>query len=85
MDIANQERTRFRYHQSVYEAEFSRNLHFGNGRQMDQVFHCLIDRIRAPLDLRTVTTLLGRRKPTTQTEGAATGTRRGGRTRDAYV
>jgi hypothetical protein len=31
--------------------EYSRNLLFRSGRQMDQIFQTLIDRTRAPLDL----------------------------------
>jgi hypothetical protein len=61
LDIADQERTGFRYHYSLFQAEYSRNLLFSSGRQMDRVFNGLIDRIRAPLDLRTVKTLFGRR------------------------
>ncbi|MBM3471635.1 MAG: hypothetical protein FJX73_12730 [Armatimonadetes bacterium] len=62
MDIADQERTGFRYSYSVFQAEYSRNLLFRDGRQMDQVFSGLIDRIRGPLDIRTVKTLFGRRQ-----------------------
>ncbi len=62
MDIADQERTGFRYNYSVFQAEYSRNLLFRDGRQMDQVFSGLIDRIRGPLDIRKVKTLFGRRQ-----------------------
>jgi hypothetical protein len=62
MDIADQERTGFRYSYSVFQAEYSRNLLFRDGRQMDQVFSGLIDRIRGPLDIRKVKTLFGRRQ-----------------------
>jgi hypothetical protein len=62
MEIADQERTGFRYHYSVFQAEYSRNLLFASGHQMDQVFSGLIDRIRGPLDLRTVKTLFGQRQ-----------------------
>jgi hypothetical protein len=61
MDIADQKRTRFRYQYSLYQAEYSRNLLFTSGKRMDQVFSALIDRVRAPLDVRTVKTLFGRR------------------------
>jgi len=44
--------------------EFSRNLLFEVGGQMDQVFQALIDRSRALLDLKTVRTILGyQRRP----------------------
>lgn len=62
MDIADQERTGFRYHYSLFQAEYSRNLLFRSGRQMDQLFDGLIDRVRGPLDLRTVKKLFGRRQ-----------------------
>lgn len=61
MDIADQDRTRFRYQYSLFQAEYSRNLLFSSGRKMDQVFSALIDRVRGPLDVRTVKTLFGRR------------------------
>lgn len=62
MDIADQERTGFRYNYSIFQAEYSRNLLFKDGRLMDEVFSGLIDRIRGPLDIRTVKTLFGRRQ-----------------------
>ena len=62
MDIADQKRTGFRYQYSLFQAEYSRNLLFKNGRLMDQVFNGLVDRIRGPLDVRTVKTLFGRRQ-----------------------
>jgi hypothetical protein len=61
MDTAEQDRTGFRYRYSLYQAEYSRNLLFTSGRQMDQVFSALVDRVRGPLDVRTVKTLFGRR------------------------
>jgi len=62
LDLADQERTGFRYHYSLFQAEYSRNLLFTSGRKMDRVFSALIDRVRGPLDLRTVKTLFGRRQ-----------------------
>ena len=53
----DQERTGFRYGYSVYQLEYSRNLLFRDGRQMEQVFQGLIDRTRGRLavpDLRTI-------------------------------
>lgn len=61
MDLADQERTRFRYQYSLFQAEYSRNLLFTSGKQMEEVFSGLVDRIRGPLDIRTVKTLFGRR------------------------
>jgi hypothetical protein len=39
--------------------EYSRNLIFAVGGRMEQVFQSLIDRSRAPLDLKTIKTILG--------------------------
>src|SRR5260221_14607006 len=39
--------------------EYSRNLIFVVGGRMEQVFQALIDRSRAPLDLKTIKTILG--------------------------
>ena len=50
---------RFCYDYSSYQIEYSRNLIFDVGGDMDQVFQALIDRSRAPLDLKTIKTILG--------------------------
>src|SRR5258708_38858060 len=48
----------------LYQIEYSRNLVFTVGGHLEQVFHALIDRSRAPLDLRTIKTILGyKRRP----------------------
>jgi hypothetical protein len=39
--------------------EYSRNLIFLVGGRMEQVFQALIDRSRAPLNLKTIKTILG--------------------------
>ncbi|MGH7574516.1 MAG: hypothetical protein ACREM1_05215 [Longimicrobiales bacterium] len=62
VETADQERTNFRYSYSIYQAEYSRNLLFRSGAEMDQVFQRLIDRVRGPLQLRTVCHLFGRRR-----------------------
>lgn len=61
LDLADQERTGFLYSYLVFQAEYSRNLLFTRGLEMEQIFAALLDRIREPLDLRTVKTLFGRR------------------------
>jgi hypothetical protein len=61
LELAEQRRTRFRYAYSVYQAEYSRNFLFTRGRHMEQVFHGVIDRTRAPLSIRTVKTIFGHR------------------------
>jgi len=59
LDIEEQERTRFRYAYSIYQVEYSRNLLFERGTQMEQVFQRMVDRTRARLDVRQVRTLFG--------------------------
>src|SRR5437763_3546512 len=61
LDFDEQKRSGFRYQYSNYQIEFSRNLIFEVGGHMDQVFQALIDRSRAPLDLKTIKTILGYR------------------------
>jgi hypothetical protein len=62
LPLAEQEKTRFRYAYSLYQAEDSRNYLFGDGRHREPWFEALIDRTRASLDLPTVKTLFGRRR-----------------------
>lgn len=59
LDIAEQERTGFHYAYSIYQAEYSRNLLFQRGAQMEQVFQRMVDRTRSRLDVRQVRTLFG--------------------------
>jgi len=59
LDFEEQKRSGFRYHFSNYQMEYSRNLIFTVGGRMEQVFQALIDRSRAPLDLKTIKTILG--------------------------
>jgi len=61
LDLAEQQRTGFRYSYSAYQAEYSRNLLFERGCVLDQVFNSVIDRTRAPLEIRTVKTIFGRK------------------------
>ena len=62
--MEEQKRSRFHYQYSNYQVEYSRNLIFEIGGQMDQVFQALIDRSRVLLDLKTVRTILGyQRRP----------------------
>ena len=63
-DFDEQKGSGFRYQYSNYQIEYSRNLIFEVGGHMDQVFQALIDRSRAPLDLKTIKTILGyKRRP----------------------
>jgi hypothetical protein len=71
LGLQEQRRSGFHYDYSLYQGEYSRNLLFRRGHQMDQVFHGVIDRTRAPLNIHTVKTIFGtkarprycRRKP----------------------
>jgi hypothetical protein len=64
IDRTDQDRTGFRYDYSVYQAEYSRNLLFRHGREMDRVVQCLIDRTRSALDIEVLKTLFGmKRRP----------------------
>lgn len=64
LDLADQEKSGFRYVFSVYQGEYSRNLLFMRGTELDQVFQGVIDRTRARLDVKTLKTILGtKRRP----------------------
>jgi hypothetical protein len=54
-----QDRSGFRYGYSTYQIEYSRNLRFLTGFQMEQVFQALIDRNRARLTLDRIKTIFG--------------------------
>lgn len=60
LDLAEQERSRFRYDYSVYQVEYSRNLLFRRGDQMEEVFQNMLDRHRGHLDLREIRTIFGK-------------------------
>jgi len=64
LDLAEQRASGFRYAYSVYQAEYSRNLLFKVGGQMDRVFNAMVDRTRSRLDVPAVRTLFGaKRRP----------------------
>lgn len=56
------EATRFHYDYSVYQVEYSRNLIFANGAELDDVFTALADRIRSRIDVPVLRTLFGVKK-----------------------
>ncbi len=62
LDLAEQGMSGFRYDYSVYQAEYSRNLLFCSGGQMDRVFNTLLDRTRSRLDIPALRTMFGARK-----------------------
>ena len=59
LDLDEQRRSGFCYAYSVYQVEYSRNLLFASGRQMQDVFDAVVDRTRSRLDVPQVTTLFG--------------------------
>ena len=54
-----QQRSGFNYQYSVFQLELRRNLLFKRGVTMDEVYQKLIDRTRAPLDLKQMKTIFG--------------------------
>ena len=63
LDVDEQERSGFTYGYSVYQAEYSRNLMFTIGAQMDRVFDRIVDRTRSRLDVPILRTLFGAKQP----------------------
>ena len=59
LDLAEQARSGFRYSYSIYQAEYSRNLLFASGRQMEDLFDRILDRTRSRLDIPALRTLFG--------------------------
>ncbi len=59
LDLDEQRRSGFCYGYSVYQAEYSRNLLFGSGGQMEDLFDRIVDRTRSRLDIPAVRTLFG--------------------------
>ena len=64
LDLAEQDKTGFHYDYSVYQGEYSRNLLFMRGSELEQVFQSVVERTRLPLDVKTLKTILGtKRRP----------------------
>jgi len=59
LDLAEQGMSWFRYSYTVYQAEYSCNLLFRNGAQMEDLFDRVIDRTRSRLDIPAVRTIFG--------------------------
>src|SRR3984893_15119141 len=59
LDLDEQERSGFRYGYSVYQAEYSRNLLFRSGAQMEDLFDRVLDRTRSRLDIPALRTIFG--------------------------
>jgi len=62
LDLAEQEKTNFHYDYSIYQEEYSRNLLFRRGCELEQVFQGTIDRTRNLLDVKTLKTIFGTKK-----------------------
>ena len=64
MDKEQQKKTDIAYKFSVYQIEYSRNLLFQRGRQMDTVYQNIIDLTRGRLDMKRLKTIFGaKRRP----------------------
>jgi len=61
LPVAEQERTGFHYEYSIWQLELSRNFLFYQEKVLEEVFQKMIDRTRAPLDIKTLETIFGRR------------------------
>ena len=59
LDLVEQDRSGFRYGYSIYQAEYSRNLLFKSGAQMEDLFDRVLDRTRSRLDIPAVRTIFG--------------------------
>jgi hypothetical protein len=59
LDVDEQQRSRFGYAYSVYQAEYSHNLLFTNGARMQRLFDTIVDRTRSRLDVPMIRTLFG--------------------------
>lgn len=64
VDKEQQKKTGIAYRFSVYQIEYSRNLLFHRGRQMDTVYQNIIDLTRGRLDMKRLKTIFGtKRRP----------------------
>ena len=63
-----QKRSGFHYAYSCYQLEYSRNLLFKSGRQLDAVYQGLIDRTRRLLDVPRLKTIFGRKRRPRKTQ-----------------
>jgi hypothetical protein len=61
LTLDEQKQSRFHYQYSVYQMEYSRNLLFHRGDQLDQIYESVIDRTRGLLNIKCVKTIFGYR------------------------
>jgi hypothetical protein len=72
LPLVEQQRLDFQYHYSIWQLEYSRNYLFQQAQVLEEVFQKLIDRTRAPLDIKTLETIFGRRhRPPTKKQPRA--------------
>ncbi|MBU1748505.1 MAG: hypothetical protein KKA73_12515 [Chloroflexi bacterium] len=69
LDATEQERRGFQYEYSVYQGEYSRNLLFTRGSELEQVCQGVIDRTRRLLDVPTLKTIFGTKKRPSRHKG----------------
>jgi hypothetical protein len=73
LDSGEQRRSGFRYNYSIYQVEYSRNLLFRSGAQMQQLFDRVVDRTRSRLDVPAVRTIFGaKHRPRRTRSGSST-------------
>jgi hypothetical protein len=70
LELDEQRRSGFHYEYSVYQGEYSRNLLFRVGGQMEQVFERMVDRTRAAFDVPRLRTLFGAKQRPRRTRRA---------------
>ena len=68
LNLEQQKRSEFRYAYSCYQLEYSRNLLFKSGRQLDEIYQGLIDRTRRVLDVPRLKTIFGRKQRPSKTK-----------------
>ena len=61
LDDQERRESKFRYQYSTYQMEYSRNLLFRSGRQMQAVVDALVDRNRVRMNVKRLVTILGRK------------------------
>ena len=59
LDNDEQERSGFKYQYSIYQVEYSRNLLFKRGTQLDQMYQNLITLSRERIDIKRLKTIFG--------------------------
>lgn len=59
LDKEEQERSGFKYQYSIYQVEYSRNLLFKRGTQLDQMYQNLITLSRERIDIKRLKTIFG--------------------------